>query len=108
MTPIRNMDLQEFHDEIVLNRQTIHNLVNKPRSTGSLIDMKQKYTKEKLDDIGAKLEHTPTKSLKSLAQETGVSKSSAGRATQLLKLRSYKTAVILTLQPCNPASRVHF
>jgi hypothetical protein len=40
---------------------------------------------EKLHDIGARLEHTPRKSLKRLAQETGVSKSSARMATQLLK-----------------------
>jgi hypothetical protein len=40
---------------------------------------------EKLDDIGARLEHTPSKSLKRLAQETGVSKSSARKATQMLK-----------------------
>jgi hypothetical protein len=41
-------------------------------------------SEEKLDDIGARLEHTPRKS----AQETGVSKSSARRATQLLKSSS--------------------
>jgi hypothetical protein len=40
---------------------------------------------EKLDDICSRLEHTSTKSPKSLAQETGVSKSSARTATQLLK-----------------------
>jgi hypothetical protein len=42
-------------------------------------------TEEKLDDIGDRLEHTPRKSLKCLAQETGMSKSSARMATQLLK-----------------------
>jgi hypothetical protein len=45
-------------------------------------------TEEKLDEIGARLEHTPRKSLKRLAQETGVSKSSARTATQLLKLKT--------------------
>jgi hypothetical protein len=40
---------------------------------------------EKLDDKGARLEHTHRKSLKRLAQETGVPKSSARTATQLLK-----------------------
>jgi response regulator of citrate/malate metabolism len=65
--------------------------VNKLRSTGLLIDKKQKHkhqvlTEEKLDDMGARFEQTPKKSLKRLAQETGVSKSSARRATQLLKL----------------------
>jgi hypothetical protein len=47
-------------------------------------------TEEKLDHIGARLEHTPRKSLGRLAQETGVSNSSARTATQLLKLRPYK------------------
>jgi hypothetical protein len=68
---------------------------------GLLIDREQKHkrqmlTKEKLDDIGARLEHIPRKSLKHPTQETGVSKSSARRATQLLKLRPYKTTVIHT------------
>jgi hypothetical protein len=65
-------------------------------------------TEEKLDDREARLEHAPSKSLKCLAQETGGSKSSARMATQLLKLRPYKTTVIHALQPRDPASRVHF
>jgi hypothetical protein len=64
---------------------------------------------EKLDDIGARLEHrTPRIALKRLAQETGVSKSSARTATQLLKLRPYKTTVIHALQPRDSAGTVHF
>jgi hypothetical protein len=63
---------------------------------------------EKVDDIGARLEHTPRKSLERLAQETGVPKSSARIGTQLLKLRPYKTVVIHDLQPRDPASSVHF
>jgi hypothetical protein len=43
-------------------------------------------TEEKLDDIGARLEHTPIKSLKRLAQETGVSKRNARMATKLFLL----------------------
>jgi gamma-glutamylcysteine synthetase len=90
---------RKFGDERVPCKQTIHNLVNKLRSTGLLIDKKQKHkrrvlTEEKLDDIGARLEHTPRKSLKRLAQETGVSKFSARSATKLLKLRPNKTTVI--------------
>jgi hypothetical protein len=55
-----------FHHEIVPSRQTIHNLVNKLRTMGLLIDKKQKHkcqvlTEEKFDDIGARLEHTPKK-----------------------------------------------
>jgi hypothetical protein len=61
-------------------------------------------TEEKLDDIWARLEH---KSLKRLAEETGVSESSARMAIQLPKLRRYKT-VIHALQPRDSASSVHF
>jgi hypothetical protein len=73
---------RKFRDERVPSRQTIHNLLNKLRETRLLIDKKQKHkrrvlTEKKLDDIGTRLEHTPRKSLKRLAQETGVSKSSA-------------------------------
>jgi hypothetical protein len=53
-------------------------------------------------------EHAPIKSLKRLAQESGVSKSSARRATQLLKLTPNKTPVIHALQPHNPSGRAHF
>jgi hypothetical protein len=80
---------------------------------GLLIDKKQKckcqvLTEVKLDDTRARLGHTSRKSLKHLDQETEVSKSSARTATQLLKLRSYKTTVIHTLQQRDPASSVHF
>jgi hypothetical protein len=67
-------------------------LVNKLRRTGLLIDKKQKHkrrviTEEKSDVIGTNLGDTYRKSLERLAQETGVKKSSARTATQLLKLR---------------------
>jgi hypothetical protein len=66
-------------------------------------------TKEKLDDIGARLKHTPRKLPKRLAKEIEVSKSIAKRAAQLLKLRPYKiTSSTHALQTCDPASRVHF
>jgi hypothetical protein len=80
---------------------------------GLLRDKKQKYkcqvlAEVKLDDIGARLELTHRKSLKHLAQETGVSESNARRATQLLQLKPYKTIVSHALQLSDPASRVHF
>jgi hypothetical protein len=65
-------------------------------------------TEEKLDDTGTRIEHTPRKSLKRIAQETGVSKSNARSSTQLLKLRPGKTTVIHVLQPRDSTSRVHF
>jgi hypothetical protein len=81
---------RKFRDETVRSRHTIHNFVNKLRSTGLLIDQKQKHkrlvlTEEKLEGVWTRFEHAPRKSLKRLAQETGVSKSSARNGTQLLK-----------------------
>jgi hypothetical protein len=63
--------------------------VNKLRTTGLLTGKKQKHKHrvltEKLDGTGARLENTPRKSLKYLAQVAGESKPSARTATQLLK-----------------------
>jgi hypothetical protein len=71
--------------------------------------MKQKHKRgvlaEKLDDIRTRLEHTPRKSLKRLAQ---VSESSARTVTQLMKLRPYKRILIHTLQRRDHASTFHF
>jgi hypothetical protein len=63
---------------------------------GLLIHKKQKcrVLTEKLDDVGARLEHTPRKSLKRLAQESGLSKCNAEREAQLLKPVPYKRTVI--------------
>jgi hypothetical protein len=52
--------------------------------------------------------YIPRKSLKRLAQETGVTTSGARTASTLLKLRSYKTTVIHALQPYDSASRFNF
>jgi hypothetical protein len=103
---------RKFRNERVPSRQTIQNLVNELRTTGLLIDKKQKhkrqvFTEQKFDDIGAIFEHTLTKSPKRRTQETGVPKSSTITVTQLLKLWPYKTTVIHALQPRDPVSRVH-
>jgi hypothetical protein len=84
---------RKFRDERVPSRQTIHNLVNKLRTTGLVTNKKQELsrrvlTEEKIDDTGAKLEHTPRNSLKRLAQQNGVSESSVRTTTQLLKSSS--------------------
>jgi hypothetical protein len=100
---------RKFRDETVPSRQTIHNLVNTLRTTGLLIDKhNRRVLTENLDGTGARIKYTFRKSLKCLAQETGVLKSSARTAIQLLKLRPCKTTVIQALQLRDPAGRVHF
>lgn len=89
----------KFRDVPVPSRETVHRTVNKVRETGSLQDRKPEskrrvLTEEKLDEIGAKLEHSPRKSLRRLAQETGVSITSARTATILLKQSAFEKLVI--------------
>ncbi|KAJ4452094.1 hypothetical protein ANN_03610 [Periplaneta americana] len=74
---------------------TIHDFVNKVRRTGSFwnkkhVQQRRVLTEEKFDDVGARLEHSPHKSLRRLAQEVNISKTSALLATKLLKLKPYR------------------
>jgi hypothetical protein len=71
----------------VLASSAIFELVNKVRWTGSLID--EKYTrqnsvltKEKLNEIGGRLEHSPCKSMVQLSQQAQVSTTTAWKATK--------------------------
>jgi hypothetical protein len=50
-------------------------------------------TEENLEEIGASLEYIPRKSLRRLAQETTVSKSSARAAAKLVRLKPFKARV---------------
>ncbi|KAJ4436212.1 hypothetical protein ANN_18842 [Periplaneta americana] len=91
------------------NRSTIHDLVNKVRSTESFLNKKhvqqrRVLTEEKLDEVGARLEDSPRKSLRRrrLAQEVNISKTSAFVATKLLKLKPYRVTVVHALQPQDP------
>jgi hypothetical protein len=68
---------------------TILRLVKKVRSSRSFLDKKYTrqnavLTEEMLDEIGARLEHSPCKSLAQLAQQVQVSKTTAWRATKNL------------------------
>jgi hypothetical protein len=98
---------RKYPGNTVPSTRGIHKLIDKVRSTGSLLDKKparkrRVLTEEKLDEIGARLEHTPHKSLRCLAQEMGISKSSAATATKLLKLRPYEvTDPASTINSCS-------
>ncbi|XP_069673339.1 uncharacterized protein [Periplaneta americana] len=110
---VRRRFRERFADSAIPNPSSVRDIVKKVRETGSLNDKKTQprrrvLTEEKLDDIGARLENSPRKSLKRLAQEVGVSKSSARVATKLLNLKSYKTMQVRELQLGDPGSRVNF
>jgi transposase len=102
--------VRKFPGVRVPHRNTIQNLVNKVRTTGVITDLKPERTRrvlteEKLDDIATLLEHSPHKTFKHVAEETGVSKSTVRIAAQLLKLRSCEPAVVHSLQRHEPDPR---
>ena len=58
----------------VPSREAVRLLVNKCRETGSILDKKRKLkwcvlTEQKLEEIGERLENSPQKSLRRIAQE---------------------------------------
>jgi hypothetical protein len=59
-------------------------------------------TEEKLDDIGHRLENSSRKSLRRLAQQSGVSVGSAWTA------RPYKITVVPEIKPMDYEKRVRF
>ncbi|PNF15704.1 hypothetical protein B7P43_G12455 [Cryptotermes secundus] len=103
----------KFPETTCPSGDTISKLVKKVRTHGILIDRKplkrnRVLTEEKLDDIGHRLENSPRKSLRRLAQQSGVSLGSAWTATKLLHIRPYKFTVVHEIKPVDYEKRVRF
>jgi hypothetical protein len=64
-------------------------------------------TEETLDEIGARLEHSPRKSLARFAQQAQVSKTT-WRATKNLHLRPYKIIQVQVTEEGDYGRRTHF
>jgi len=101
---------KKYPDSKVPCKRTVYRIVEKFRETGSVLDKKKVrrrfvLTEEKLDEIGAQIETCPGKSLHRLAVKSGVSKSSAHRATKLLNLRPYKVRAAPQLSILNGKAR---
>jgi hypothetical protein len=78
-----------------LHNLVCRNLLRSGKLQGQCFDKtrhrkKTVLTDEKLEDIRARLEISPWKSLRRLSQETGVPAGSASKATKLIKFPSYK------------------
>ena len=102
---------KKYPDSKVPCKRTVYRIVEKFRKTGSVLDKKKirrrfVLTEEKLDEIGAQMETCPGKSLHRLAVKSGVSKSSAHRATKLLNLRPYKVRAASQLPVLNREARI--
>lgn len=80
---------RKYPDVTVPCKATIYNMVEKVHKTGSVLDKKKCrkrhiLTEEILDKIGARLEANPKVSLRHLALELGLSKSTVCVAKRLL------------------------
>jgi hypothetical protein len=65
-------------------------------------------TEETLDEIGARLEHSPRKSLARSAQQAQVSKTTAWRETKNLHLRPYKITQVQVIEEGDYGRRTQF
>jgi hypothetical protein len=61
-----------------------------------------------LDEIGARLEHSPRKSLARLVQQAQVSKTTAWRTTKNLHIWPYKITQVQVIEECDYGRRTHF
>jgi hypothetical protein len=68
----------------------------------------QLLNEENLGEIGVRLVHSLWKSLRCLAQNTGILELSAQIPTKLLKLKPLKTTVVHEMQACGTANKVNF
>lgn len=112
-TECRFRFIRKFPGILPPHRSTVRKLVNKFRTTGSVLNKKSRrrrtvLTEEKLDEIGALLERTPTKSLSRLAVQANVSLSSAHKATKLLKAKPYKSTPAQHLRGPDSFARVRY
>ena len=66
--------------------------------TERLENEQSKQKRNSKNEIGASIERTSTKSIPKLAQQVGISESSAHRATKLLNLKPYKCTSVHSLK----------
>jgi hypothetical protein len=64
-------------------------------------------TEEMLDEIGARLKHSPRKFLARLSQQAQVLKTAAWRATKNLHLRPYEITQVQVTEECDYGRRTH-
>ena len=95
---------EQFPESTVPNRDTVRDLIDKFRRTGSVLDEDRSgrpsvTSPEKKEEISDALLRSPSKSIRRLAQQTAVSKSTAHRIVRNeLKLYPYRIKVVHQLK----------
>ena len=88
-------------------------MIKKFKETGTIHDKicsgkPKKLTKPALRDVTNKLERSPTKSLRRLSQETGLSLGSTHHAVHKMKFHPYKVQFVHELKAHDTESHVNF
>jgi hypothetical protein len=97
----------KYRDSPVPTKSCVPILIKKWRTTGSVLDKtlhrkKTVLTDEKLEDIRARLEICPRKSLRRLCI------GSASKATKFIKFRPYRVRVLHELKTVDAPQRIRF
>ena len=105
---------RRFPQTTVPHRDTVRDLISKFRETGSVIDASRsgrpsKATKEKLEDISDRLLRSPSKSLRKLSQQSGLSLGLTHKVVRKeLKLYPYKVRAVQELKDTDFRKRMEY
>lgn len=103
-----------FPETRIPHRDTVRDLIDKFRSTGSVADAPRSgrpsvLSEDKVLDISDKMSMSPNKSIRKLAQETDVSVGTAHTAVRkILELFPYKVTVVQELKPADHGKRMQY
>lgn len=110
---VRELFIAKFGEGNVPNKSTIQRLV-KNFQTRYTLDSRKKarrssvLTSEKIDDIRSRISRRPATSVRKLALQSNIHRSSAFRALKKLKLRAYRAMLVQELLPPDPPRRLEF
>ena len=103
-----------FHNTVLPHRNTVRDLINKFRETGSVQDAPRSgrptlLTDETLRTIAEKMDNSPRKSIRQLSRESDIGVATAYKAVRTeLCLYPYKIRAVQELKDTDHAKRLHY
>ena len=101
-----------FNIHVVPTKSAIWKLVKRFRDTGGVLDKHRSgrpgLSEEIVDDIRNRLEQSPSKSLRRLSAEAGISYGPCQKASRKLKLHAYRVSIVQGLKAHDEAKRVAY
>lgn len=105
--------IDKYPETKVPSKRCIQNLVRKWRETGSVENVKKRRrslarTPEVVSNIQQRITRSPKKSIRRLAQQAGVSRTTCHRVLKSLKMRPYRVTCVQELKQPDKAKRIHY